>query len=124
MRQTFYLCAHCGNLTAMLQDCGVPLYCCGQPMTRLDPERGEGAGEKHRPVWRQEGDSVHVVVGEMPHPMTQEHLIQWICLESERVLQYAHLEPGDAPEARFALCPGDRVRAAWAFCNQHKLWRK
>jgi hypothetical protein len=26
--------------------------------------------------------------------------------------------------AKFAICDGDEVRAVFAFCNQHELWRK
>ena len=38
-------------------------------------------------------------------------------------VQYAHLDPDDEPRAKFALCEGDDVRAVYAFCNQHDLWR-
>ena len=55
--------------------------------------------------------------------MIREHYIEWICLESEHGIQYAHLDPGDEPRAKFALCEGDEVRAVYAFCNQHDLWR-
>ena len=71
-----------------------------------------------------EGNTVHVTVGSVEHPMTDEHFIEWICLETEHGIQYAHLDPNDKPKAKFALCEGDEVRAAWAFCNQHSLWRK
>lgn len=123
MKQKFYVCRHCGNLVAMLRDVGVPLYCCGEKMTPLTEDSASGAGEKHAPVCRREGDIVHVSVGAVEHPMTEEHFIEWVCLESEHSIQYAHLHPGDKPRAKFALCPGDEVRSVWAFCNQHELWR-
>lgn len=123
MKQKFFTCRHCGNIVAMIRDVGVPLYCCGEKMTPLDPATASGAGEKHAPVYHREGDVVHVSVGAVEHPMTEEHFIEWVCLESEHGIQYAHLRPGDKPRAKFALCPGDDVREVWAFCNQHELWR-
>ena len=124
MKQKFYVCKHCGNIAAMIRDKGVPVYCCGEKMQGLIPGTTEASGEKHVPVCRKDGDTVHVTVGSVEHPMTQEHYIEWICLESEHVIQYAHLKPTDKPKAKFALCKGDDVRAAYAFCNQHNLWSK
>ena len=124
MKHTFYTCSHCGNIIAMIRDKGVPVYCCGEEMHEMIPGTTEASGEKHIPVYEVEGNIVHVAVGSVEHPMTQEHYIEWICLESEHVIQYAHLKPTDKPKAKFALCKGDDVRAAYAFCNQHNLWSK
>ena len=33
------------------------------------------------------------------------------------------LKPGEKPEASFALCEGDEVVAAYAYCNLHGLWK-
>lgn len=124
MKQKYYVCRHCGNLIALLRDKGVKVSCCGEEMAELVPGEHEGAEEKHVPVYEVEGNTVHVTVGTVEHPMSEEHYIEWICLESEHLLQYAHLKPTDKPKAKFALCPGDEVRTAYAFCNQHELWRK
>ena len=124
MKQKFFICKHCGNIAAMIRDEGVPVYCCGEKMQELIPGTAEASGEKHIPVYRQEGNIVHVTVGSVEHPMTKEHYIEWICLKTEHVIQYAHLKPTDKPKAKFALCKGDDVRAAYAFCNQHNLWSK
>ena len=71
-----------------------------------------------------EGNVVHVTVGSVEHPMTQEHDIEWVCLETEHGIQYAHRGPDDQPMAKFAIYNGDEVRAVYAFCNQYNLWRK
>ncbi len=123
MKQKFLFCRHCGNIVALIRDRGVPIYCCGEKMEELHPGTTEASEEKHLPVYRMEGSVVHVTVGAAEHPMTQEHYIEWICLETEHGIQYAHLKPGDKPQAKFALCQGDEVRAVYAFCNQHKFWR-
>ena len=44
-------------------------------------------------------------------------------LETTEGCQIKYLEPGQAPEVKFALAPGDRVKAAYAYCNLHGLWR-
>ena len=31
----FYICEHCKNIVGMVEDAGVPLTCCGQPMKEL-----------------------------------------------------------------------------------------
>ena len=124
MKQKFYICRHCGNIIAMICDHGVPVYCCGEKMKAMDPGSQDASQEKHVPVYEVKDGIVHVAVGSVEHPMTPEHYIQWICLETEHGIQYAHLDPDDKPKAKFALCEGDEVRAVCAFCNQHSLWRK
>ena len=123
MKQKFYICRHCGNVAAMIRNAGVPLYCCGEKMQEMIPGTTDASGEKHIPVFRVEGGTVYVAVGSVEHPMTGEHYIEWICLETEHGVQYAHLEPDDDPRAKFAICDGDKVREVYAFCNQHSLWR-
>lgn len=124
MQHKFYICEHCGNLIAMIRDKGVPVYCCGEKMRELRPGATQASPEKHVPVYRVDGGTVHVAVGDVEHPMTEEHYIEWICLETEHVIQYAHLAPSDEPKAKFALCEGDEVRGICAFCDQHELWRE
>ena len=123
MKQKFYICKHCGNIVAMIRDAGVPIMCCGEKMHAIKPGTTEASGKKHVPVYELDGNVVHVTVGSVEHPMNQEHYIEWICLETEHGIQYAHLDPDDEPRAKFALCEGDEVRAVYAFCNQHDLWR-
>ena len=114
---------HCGNIVTFLQSSGVPVMCCGQKMTELVPDSTDAAQEKHVPVVTVEGSMVDVKVGSAPHPMIPEHYIQWVALETTEGCQIKYLEPGQAPEVKFALAPGDRVKAAYAYCNLHGLWR-
>ena len=124
MKQKFFVCKHCGNVVAMIRDMGVPVYCCGEKMQELAPGTTEASSEKHIPVYQVSGNTVHVTVGAAEHPMTREHFIEWVCLETEHGIQYAHLTPDDKPKAKFSLYDGDKVQAVYAFCNQHYLWRK
>ena len=119
----FYVCKHCGNLVGLIHDAGVPLVCCGEKMTELVPNTTDAAGEKHVPVAEISGDKVTVKVGSVAHPMTEEHSIQWIYLQTEHGGQRKALMPGSAPEAVFALAGGDKAVAAFAYCNLHGLWK-
>ena len=92
-------------------------------MQELIPGTTEASGEKHIPVYEVSGNTVDVTVGMAEHPMTAEHYIEWVCLETERGIQYAHLTPNDASKATFSICDGDKVQAVYAFCNQHNFWR-
>ena len=123
MEQKFYICEHCGNIIAKVHDAGVPVMCCGQKMTEMIPGTTDASREKHIPVWSVEGNTVHVNVGSVAHPMTPEHYIAWVSLQTRYGNQRRELKPGDAPEVCFALCEGDEVQAVFAYCNLHGLWK-
>ena len=78
---------------------------------------------KHVPVITVEGNKVHVVVGSVLHPMTEEHSIQFIALETKQGVQRKALLPTDQPVADFVLAEGDEVVAAYEYCNLHGLWK-
>ncbi len=124
MKPKFFICRHCGNIIAMIRDCGVPISCCGEKMQEIQPGITEASGEKHIPVWEVDETTVRVRVGSVDHPMTPEHYIQWICLETKNGVQYRVLTPQDAPAACFRLCDGDEVVGVYAFCNLHSLWKQ
>ncbi len=117
----FYICEHCGNIIGMVHDSGVPVVCCGQKMTRLEPGTVEASHEKHIPVVSIEDGKVKVDIGSVPHPMIDEHFIQWVYLQTDRGGQRKCLSPGDAPEVNFALAEEKPV-AVFAYCNLHGLW--
>lgn len=118
----FYLCEHCGNIVGMIHDAGVPMMCCGQKMTKLEPGTVEASVEKHIPVATVENNTVKVVVGSVEHPMTQEHSITWVYLQTDRGGQRKCLDPDDKPEVIFALAD-EKPIAVYAYCNLHGLWK-
>lgn len=124
MEQKFFICETCGNIVAAVKESGVPVMCCGKKMKRIIPGESEGAGEKHIPVYEVKGNMVYVTVGEVEHPMVEEHYIEWISLQTKAGNQRKALKPGDEPKACFALCDGDEVEAVYAYCNLHSLWKK
>lgn len=123
MDMKFYICPHCGNIIAMVKSSGVPVVCCGQPMQELIPGTVDAAVEKHVPVYEVSGNKVVVTVGAVEHPMTPEHLIEWVSLQTKFGNQRKALKAGDVPKVCFALCEGDEVEAVYAYCNLHGLWK-
>ena len=123
MEQKFFICEHCGNIIAMVEDKGVPVMCCGQKMTEIIPGVTDAAVEKHVPVSTVEGNKVQVTVGEVAHPMLPEHYIPWIAMETNQGVQIKKLEPGQEPKASFALAEGESCEAVLAYCNLHALWK-
>ncbi len=121
MNAKFYLCEHCGNLVGMIHDSGVPMICCGQKMTALEPNTVEASEEKHLPVVKVEGNTVTVHVGSVDHPMVPEHFIQWVYVQTGKGGQRKSLQPGEAPSVSFCL-GDDKPVAVYAYCNIHGLW--
>ena len=119
----YFRCDKCGNLVESVHSSGVPMVCCGEKMRELVPGSVDAAVEKHVPVVSVEGSVVRVHVGSVTHPMTEEHLIEWIALETNRGVQRKTLSAGEAPEAVFALAEGEQAVAAYAYCNLHGLWK-
>lgn len=120
--QKFFICKTCGNQVGMILSGGVPMECCGEPMTELIPGSIEASLEKHIPVAVVTGDRVKVIVGSVEHPMIPEHYIEWIYLQTENGGQRKSLVAGMPPVAEFALV-GDRAVAVFAYCNLHGLWK-
>ena len=118
----FYICEHCGNIVGKIHDSGVPLVCCGQKMTQIEAGVVEASREKHIPVAEVKGNTVEVLVGSVLHPMTEEHSITWVYLETDRGGQRKTLSPGEEPRVTFALA-GENPVAVYAYCNLHGLWK-
>lgn len=118
----FYICEHCKNLIGMIHDAGVPMMCCGQKMTKLQPGTVEASHEKHIPEVKVDGNMVRVIVGSVEHPMTEEHHIAWVYLQTDKGGQRKCLQVGSAPVVNFALAD-EKPLFVYAYCNLHGLWK-
>lgn len=92
-------------------------------LERGDRGTTEAAKEKHIPAVTVEGNTVSVNVGSVSHPMSAEHLIEWIAVETEKGYAVRYLTATDKPEAKFVLADGDSLKAVYAYCNLHGLWK-
>lgn len=123
MEMKFYRCSVCGQIVAIVKKTGAPVMCCGKPMEEIVPGVSDGASEKHVPVYEVKDNKVIVSVGEVAHPMSEEHYIEWIALKTKFGNQRKQLKPGDEPKACFAILEGDEVEEVYAYCNLHSLFK-
>lgn len=123
MEAKFYKCEHCGNIITFVKSSGVPVMCCGQKMVEIIPDTVDAAKEKHIPVFNVIGNKVVVSVGAVEHPMTEQHYIEWVLIQTRKGKQRVVFTPNDKPQACFALCEDDELVAVYAYCNLHGLWK-
>lgn len=99
---------------------GGNLMCCREDMVLFTANTVEAATEKHIPVMKKIDNGYLIQVGDVAHPMTDEHSIEWIELIDGNTVYCAFLKPGDKPEATFTVQAANPV--ARAYCNLHGLW--
>ena len=119
-----YKCKVCGKIAVLFDEYACPTKCCGEAMEELIPNTEDGAYEKHIPVIEEKGNEVIVRVGEVPHPMMEQHFIPLIILHTDQGYKIKHLKPGDEPVAKFALLDNEVVFSAYEYCNLHGLYKK
>lgn len=121
MATKFYKCNHCGNVVLKIVDNNVPIFCCSEKMTELIPNTVDASGEKHVPIVNYIDDlHIKVDIGSVAHPMSEEHHIAFIYVETDNGGIMVNLE--DKPEA--IICVGkSKVIAVYEYCNLHGLWK-
>ena len=96
------------------------MRCCGKEMELLVANSQDAATEKHVPVYEKDGDEIIVRVGEVEHPMVEDHYIMWIAQVSDNQTTRIRLHPNQKPEVRFKYIPESTI---YAYCNKHGLWK-
>ena len=82
----------------------------------------DAAVEKHVPMISISNNDVVVTVGEVLHPMGEDHYIEFILIETSLGYQIHYLEPGNEPIAYFKMMDDERLINAYCYCNLHGLW--
>lgn len=116
-----YRCNLCGNIVEVMSPGAGILVCCKQPMELLGENTTDAAQEKHVPVIEKSDTGITVKVGSVPHPMVDDHYIQWIELIADGEVHRKFLKPGEAPEAVFNVKAENVV--AREYCNLHGQWK-
>jgi superoxide reductase len=120
-RLQVYKCEMCGNIVEVLHEGAGELVCCGAPMKKFVENTVDAAKEKHVPVVEKIAGGFKVKVGGVPHPMEEKHYIEWIEIIADGKAYREFLQPGQAPEANFAV-QAEKV-VAREYCNLHGLWK-
>lgn len=122
MAVKFYKCSHCGNVIEKHVDSGIPVVCCGSKMEELVPGTVDASLEKHLPhVTCIAGGGLKIEVGEVHHPMTPDHHIVFVYVETETGGIKVNLK--DAPVVE-VCCSNTKPLAVYEYCNLHGLWKK
>ncbi len=116
-----YKCNVCGNIVEVLHGGDGELVCCNKPMQLLEEKTADAKTEKHVPVIEKIDGGYKVKVGSVPHPMKEEHFIEWIELLADGKAYRQFLKPGDEPEAKFSVKAASV--SAREHCNVHGLWK-
>lgn len=124
-QDAFYRCEVCGNVVSSLIAKIPNVFCCGEPMTKEVPKAKEQEGnEKHVPIVTHGEHKIVVNVGDVPHPMVEDHWIVLVQLVKDgKVIAGKRLSPGDLPHVEFDMPSYDPEGIkARAYCNKHGLW--
>lgn len=116
-----YRCNICGNIVEVLYAGQGELVCCGEPMELLSEKTEDVGQEKHVPVMETTDGGIKVKVGEVPHPMEENHYIEWVQVITDGGSYRQFLKPGSKPEAEFAIKAQNIVLRE--YCNVHGLWK-
>lgn len=119
-----YRCEICGNLVQTIIAGNGELVCCGQPMQKLErKQHEESIMEKHVPIFiKTDDNNTEIRVGEILHPMTEEHYIMFIeaINKSNNEIYLKYLYPNEEPKMQ--INKDFNVNKALEYCNIHGLW--
>lgn len=104
-----------------MHDGGPTPVCCGEAMTVLTANTTEAAKEKHLPIIQKNQPKAAIQVGEIEHPMTTEHLIEWIAATDGKTIEIKHLTTSDQPVMQSNFDSSAKL-SVYAYCNLHGLW--
>lgn len=121
MKKDFTLrkCNKCGATVEVIKDCTCDhcgIKCCGEVMATIIPNSVDASVEKHKPEYEVVGQYVVVTVN---HEMTDEHYIEYLAMDSEKVNAKKYFKMGDTPKAVFPYIPNSKV---YSSCNKHGIW--
>ena len=114
-----YRCEICGNIVQVMHTGAGELVCCGKPMSLLKPYTlQDEKQEKHVPVFIDN----KIQVGSVPHPMTQEHHIEFIqaITDDKKTVRTKFLNVNENPE--MTADTDSNYTCALEYCNLHGLW--
>ncbi len=115
-----FKCAVCGNVIEVLYGIKSGIVCCDKKMVLMEPNTNDAAIEKHLPIIEKTDDGIKVKVGEVAHPMQDNHYIVMIEVDDGNYVYRKNLKFSDLPEVEFNTA-SDKITAR-AYCNLHGLW--
>ena len=117
----FFKCKKCGQVMLTINEVCEGVTCCGEDITVLKGGEVDAAVEKHVPIYEIDDNKLNVTVGEVIHPMEDDHYIMFIAYEYENGYDIVKLNPHDEPKASFTYKGSGTI---YEYCNKHGLWKK
>jgi len=118
----FKKCNTCGNIVNFIVNAGPLIICCGKEMEMLKPGTIDASHEKHVPHVESNDNTMKVQIGSTIHPMTAEHYILFIYVQTDKGGQMKYLAIDDEPTAEFTFTD-EKPIAVYEYCNLHGLWK-
>ena len=115
----FYHCPICKTTIGLIHGDMEHMTCCGKKLEELVPNTVDASIEKHTPVYEKVDNKILVKVGEVEHPMDEDHYIMWVAQVTDNTTTRVRLLPGEKIEIEFPYIPGALL---YAYCNKHGLW--
>jgi len=115
-QKEIYKCELCGSIVEVLHAGAGELVCCGQAMNLMSSKSVDDGKEKHLPFL----DSGAVKIGEILHPMTPEHYIEWVEVVYADKTVKKNFKVDES--AILKLDNIDNIREIRSYCNVHGLW--
>ncbi|MBQ7579374.1 MAG: desulfoferrodoxin [Clostridia bacterium] len=112
-------CKKCGATVEILKDCtcnDCGILCCGEKMETMLPNSVDASIEKHLPQVEVFEDYIVVKV---PHVMEENHYIEFIAIESDKISAKKYFKPFEEAKAVFPYIKGATV---YSKCNIHGIW--
>lgn len=117
-----FRCNICGSVVAILDGDTNTLACCGEFMEELFPRFEDELSEKHVPITCRIGNYVKVKIGEVEHPMKENHFIRMIIQKTNFGFKVNYLTYLEEPITEFTLSPNEKIDEVYCYCNIHGLW--
>ena len=115
----FYYCPVCKTTIGLIHGELENATCCGNKFEELVANTVDASTEKHKPVYEKIDNEIIVKIGEIGHPMDEDHYIMWVAQVTENKTTRVRLLPNEKPEVRFPYIEGSIL---YAYCNKHGLW--
>lgn len=120
----FYYCREHNNIIEITNGQNKDICIEKENLVELIPNTVDAATEKHVPCITLEGNTLKVNVGEVTHPMSEEHLISAIYVVTDKNTIYRkYLKATDAPTFEIENIDSKHVDV-YSYCNLHGLWKK
>ena len=117
----FYKCSKCIGILFKLKSHNNAISCCDEEMQEIKVNNVDYSNEKHMPQISFSNNLMNVSIGSTTHPMTNDHLIEWVFVEYANGGEFVYLY--NEPFVTLNVL-GKVVKNVYSYCNQHGLWLK